>query len=637
MGLESHRGKSPRRTPPTLPSISRRPAAPTSNTGRDVLRIGIWVSSGLIGMLLGFGLLYLLLPHQFGRPMADAPIVVVLPETTPAEEERPISIEDEGVPEEYAAQPSVLVRAQADDVRSAVEDDKSLDAPDASTQEQPAAHSEPVVTSTSDAESRTALVERVLSAIVVLKIEGTRGQSAGSGFVVDAEGLIATNHHVIEGARRARVTFHDGTQSDILGVVEMSRGRDIALVRVDAVPASVQQALALRDELPRAGEKVMAFGSPHGFAFSVSEGIVSGVWSGSQVFEIFQERGHAREVADMDLEATWIQMTAPISSGNSGGPVIDDAGRVIGMSTWNYTKGQNLNFAISAVDIAQLIEQSRSRGGVLKAFPDSAHVADVRPKPQLPRAPQPNPGQDEAERPHRIEQVTLPSGAVITASMLNLTKHEWDQAFPRDAPKYSDRFNDGELAVVVCHQEGRLQGGAASFYESARPKAFVVYDNSKRERALRIWNDEGKLVLYAEFRADRKDGLLCFLIDGKPAIIQEHEKGVPRSEYLVEFDNDEIHLVEADAATADESRKSRLSEAREQLAALETELVENERSLKQMVRKAYDDEKREWLKEYRAMRAQDRRARLRAREAAQNAAAVDAIRHFSSMLQPYRW
>jgi V8-like Glu-specific endopeptidase len=160
----------------------------------------------------------------------------------------------------------------------------------------------------------------------------------GSGFFV-RPGIIATNLHVIEGAARgwAKVVGQN-TKSEIEGTVGTDEGKDLALVRVGNETA---QPLALGDSAQvSAGDPVLVVGNPRGLEGTLSQGIVSAVRT-------------------IESEA-FLQVTAPISPGSSGGPVLDGQGRVIGVAVATLQGGQNLNFAVPVSRLSALLARMSS-------------------------------------------------------------------------------------------------------------------------------------------------------------------------------------------------------------------------------------------------------------------------------------
>jgi S1-C subfamily serine protease len=210
-----------------------------------------------------------------------------------------------------------------------------------------------------------ALVARIDRSVVVIETDS----GIGSGFIVGANGVIATNYHVIEGVKKATARFADKTSKPVIGFLAISPGKDLALVQVGG--ADQTPALSLTDKSPAKGETVYVFGTPQGLAGSVAQGIVSAVRGGKEVSEaLLPIAGHdVSKALHFDLDATWIQTTAPISAGNSGGPLVNRDGLVVGVNTWCWKGGQNLNFAIEASHLRRLVA-------------DAGHVA--RPLSELP-------------------------------------------------------------------------------------------------------------------------------------------------------------------------------------------------------------------------------------------------------------
>lgn len=165
------------------------------------------------------------------------------------------------------------------------------------------------------------IAARALPAVVTMRTE----ESLGTGFVVRADGWIATNLHVVVGGPRVKVTLRDGRELDVVEVLNASPDHDLALVRVEAKGLPT---LTLGDsDAMRPGDPVVAIGNPMGLEDTVSNGLVSG-----------------RRKVDGGLEI--LQVSAPIAPGSSGGPLINERGEVIGIATLVLTEGQNLNFGV---------------------------------------------------------------------------------------------------------------------------------------------------------------------------------------------------------------------------------------------------------------------------------------------------
>lgn len=159
-----------------------------------------------------------------------------------------------------------------------------------------------------------------------------RGVGEGSGFVLDRDGRIVTAEHVVDGAASIHVAFPDGTKADAR-LVAADPLLDLAVIEVD-VPSAVLEPLPLgRAESLRVGETVLAIGTPFGLAQSVSAGIVSALER-----QITAPNGFTLGNA--------IQTDAPVNHGNSGGPLLDTEGRVIGVNVQIADSGVDANVGV---------------------------------------------------------------------------------------------------------------------------------------------------------------------------------------------------------------------------------------------------------------------------------------------------
>ena len=187
-----------------------------------------------------------------------------------------------------------------------------------------------------------------------------RQQSSGSGFVIDPEGYILTNAHVVSGARRVQIVLPgenaDGTLTTALSnktksiaarIVGITTELDLALLKVDGLKLPALP-LATYSEL-RQGETVFAFGSPNGLRNSLTHGMVSAV---------------ARQVSP-DSPQIFVQTDAPINPGNSGGPLVNIRGEVVGVSTFIMSQSggnEGLGFAIPSATARTVYRQLKQYG-----------------------------------------------------------------------------------------------------------------------------------------------------------------------------------------------------------------------------------------------------------------------------------
>lgn len=181
------------------------------------------------------------------------------------------------------------------------------------------------------------LAETARKSVVVITVSGRDGkqQGIGSGFIISADGLIATNAHVIGEGRPISVQFHDGRQAAVTSVHATQRAADLAIIKVDVNNLPI---LELGDAATlKQGQAVVAIGNPHGLKHSIVSGVVSGT----------------REIDGRSM----IQLAMPIEPGNSGGPLLDLQGRVRGVITMKSLVTNNLGFAVMVNALKPLIEK----------------------------------------------------------------------------------------------------------------------------------------------------------------------------------------------------------------------------------------------------------------------------------------
>lgn len=170
-------------------------------------------------------------------------------------------------------------------------------------------------------------IERAAASVVKLYIYDSYGReiATGSGFVAVDDQTVFTNHHVIENGKRIVAVSDDGKQYEIGSVLCKNKKLDVAVLAFSKPSGLTPLPLNAEKEMKR-GAKVVAIGSPIGIRNVVSIGNISAV---------YDENG-----------VPWIQFTAPISNGSSGGALLNDAGEVIGITSASYKEGQNLNLAV---------------------------------------------------------------------------------------------------------------------------------------------------------------------------------------------------------------------------------------------------------------------------------------------------
>jgi len=175
-------------------------------------------------------------------------------------------------------------------------------------------------------------------------------KSLGSGFILDKQGHIVTNHHVIKDADEVQVKLKDGKEYDA-EIIGMDPSTDLALIRIKADHDLPVLELGNSDQL-EIGQWVVAIGSPFGLEHTVTAGIVSA-------------KGRVIGAGPYD---DFIQTDASINPGNSGGPLIDMKGAVVGINTAIVAGGAGIGFAIPATMAANVIEQLKEKGEVTRGW-----------------------------------------------------------------------------------------------------------------------------------------------------------------------------------------------------------------------------------------------------------------------------
>ena len=212
--------------------------------------------------------------------------------------------------------------------------------------------------------------------VVTVYINDSTGKpiSSGSGFIVDPTGIIATNQHVIaelveHPEMTSIVKMENGAYFPVEKVLSFDKENDVALLKVDAKELPVM-AFSQRFQ-PKQGDDVFVIGSPLGLETTISDGIISGI------------RG----------KTGFVQITAPISPGSSGSPVLNSHGEVIGVATFVIEGGQSLNFAVPVRYVVSLLNPAKyarqSQPKATKSAPAPTPPSAQKPEPRVPSLPEP--------------------------------------------------------------------------------------------------------------------------------------------------------------------------------------------------------------------------------------------------------
>jgi hypothetical protein len=189
--------------------------------------------------------------------------------------------------------------------------------------------------------TKTAPFDEAVLMIVGFNSKGS-AVSQGSGFIINSGGLAGSNYHVFQGVTQAIAECCGGRRFEIHSMEGADLNKDLVVFQLYELassqkPQNLPHVTFASTLYLKVGQRVIAVGSPQGFENTVSDGILSAV----------REYDSVR----------YLQITAPISSGSSGGPILDSDGHMIGVATFQFERGQNLNFAVAANYIQPLLDQ----------------------------------------------------------------------------------------------------------------------------------------------------------------------------------------------------------------------------------------------------------------------------------------
>lgn len=239
------------------------------------------------------------------------------------------------------------------------------------------------------------VVRHSRDAVVQIVVSDQSGNevSLGSGFVVSADGKVVTNYHVVQNAYAGVVKLANGSFFPVEGVLAVDTDRDLAILKVEGKKLPFLNIAPTLDL--HVGDQVVAIGSPLGLEGTVSDGIVSAL----------REEAPGKD---------WIQTTAPVSHGNSGGPLLNMRGNVVGVITWGISlqEGQNLNFAIPSEEVKSLLAKS----------------TEVSPLSSLFVSAQPASSQPSAASDQTVEEWTDPVSGLVWSMKDNGSDVTWQQA-----------------------------------------------------------------------------------------------------------------------------------------------------------------------------------------------------------------
>ena len=217
--------------------------------------------------------------------------------------------------------------------------------------------------------------ESVVSIVTSTKSTSFFGQSyesaaAGTGIIVTADGYILTNKHVIDGATKINVVLDDGTTFEDVKLAAVDPLNDVAFLKISGV-SDLEPATLGDSKTISVGQQVIAIGNALGqYQNTVTSGIISGV--GRSLTATDSTGSMSEQLSDM------IQTDAAINSGNSGGPLINAAGEVIGINTATGTSAENMGFAIPISSVKGMLQQLIDKGEAERAYV-GVYIVEITP------------------------------------------------------------------------------------------------------------------------------------------------------------------------------------------------------------------------------------------------------------------
>lgn len=176
------------------------------------------------------------------------------------------------------------------------------------------------------------IYKKVANSVARLSVQTPSGKTyVASAFLAFDDSTAITAWHAVHDAESVTATFLNGETYPVLGLIDYNEQADLALVRL---PSTKLQPAELTDQIPSIGSWIYAIGAPRGYGGSIVEGLLSGL-------------------RDID-GIRQFQVSCPFSPGNSGGPIVDGLGRVLGVASWSKRNAQNLNFAVPSVFVKDL-------------------------------------------------------------------------------------------------------------------------------------------------------------------------------------------------------------------------------------------------------------------------------------------
>lgn len=354
-------------------------------------------------------------------------------------------------------------------------------------------------------------------------------RGAGTGFIIDEEGHILTNHHVIEGADRITVKLSDGRslRADVIG---SDPDTDIALVKVRTESKLPHAVLGDSDDL-RVGEWVCAIGNPLAYEHTVTVGVVSFI---------------GRKLFDMSLD-NYIQTDAAINFGNSGGPLINTRGEVIGINSAISRQASSIGFAVPINQAKLILPQLKEKGGVTRGYIGVA-LRDVDPDLQA-----------SLKLPSAIGALVQDVTAGSPAERAGLKPYDLITAVDsRDVATNNGLIREiaarepGSTARLEVVRDGRIREVTVKLAERSPLRTVTGRNGSTNHRTDRTLQDVGPgelgmtVIEIDESNAHRFDiprGMVGLLVQRVEPMSAAHDASIERGQIILEINRQPVHSV----------------------------------------------------------------------------------------------
>jgi S1-C subfamily serine protease len=374
------------------------------------------------------------------------------------------------------------------------------------------------------------IYERWANAVVT--VIGPR--AFGSGFVIPPAGNVVTSLHVVKGQDWLQVVLPSGERRAVTSIRVRDEERDLAILSID--PTGLPRVVLGDSSTVRPGDRVVAIGTPKGFRHTVTEGIISQVWS--------------------DGGITILQTQTPISQGSSGGPLFNKDGEVVGINFLTWRGGQNLNFAVAVNELRALI------GEPIRGMPQIPPLALPQPQP----SPPPEPSAQHGYSVH------LHSGEVLPAEEVQ----ESGDAVVVIRPGVSFSVPRSNVARIVRHEDNTVQEvsrrpvpGATSPPKPGEPLLLIRMFNGSEIVAEKVWA-QGDRVIYerAGFRGSVRAVDVLALID--------RDLEIKLAACRVRFQEAEAKIGATQQAAKELRRESYTPQERAAISATEERIIRSE-------------------------------------------------------------